>query len=478
MNIPLSPVFIEHTRSLMGEERFGRFLKAFDEEPPVSIRVNPFKHAVATEGDPVPWCPGGCYLSSRPSFTFDPLFHAGAYYVQEAGSMFIDRVLRQYVHRPVTMLDLCAAPGGKSTAARTALPKGSLLFSNEPMRQRANVLAENMQKWGHPDVVVTNNYPKDYRQSGLRFDVILADVPCSGEGMFRKDEGAVGEWSTQNVEHCRRLQREIVEDIWPCLNPGGLLIYSTCTFNSQEDEENVSWIQSQTGAEMLAVDTCPEWHITASLLKGEEQMPVYRFIPGITRTEGLFVCVLRKSDNGMAEETMTVKGRKKKAKADKGGRKQQKLPPLPAWLSGQEHYRILMNESSVMAIPEAWADIYAAASGLKILHAGITLGTVKGKNLVPSQSLALSTELLRGSFPTVQVDYKPAIAYLRTEAVTLPEGTPTGYAMRTYGGGFPIGFVKNIGNRANNLYPAEWKIKSSHVPDTAPQTGIIIDDNI
>ena len=207
-------------------------------------------------------------------------------------------------------------------------------------------------------------------------------------------------------------------------------------------------------------------------------MPVYRFIPGITRTEGLFVCVLRKSDNGMAEETMTVKGRKKKAKADKGGRKQQKLPPLPAWLSGQEHYRILMNESSVMAIPEAWADIYAAASGLKILHAGITLGTVKGKNLVPSQSLALSTELLRGSFPTVEVDYKTAIAYLRTEAVTLPEGTPTGYVLLTYGGGFPIGFVKNIGNRANNLYPAEWKIKSSHVPDTAPQTGIIIDDNI
>ena len=300
MNLPID--FEQYTRQLLGDSLYSRLKAGLDAETtPTSIRLNPFKaqgkDATSALYDVVvPWCKEtGRYLQSRPNFTFDPLLHAGAYYVQEAGSMFVDNVVRNLIHQPITMLDLCAAPGGKSTALRAALPEGSLLFSNEPMRTRAQILSENLQKFGHEDVVVTNNYPRDYRKSCLMFDAILADVPCSGEGMFRKDDGAREEWSLQNVENCWQLQREIVSDIWHCLRPGGLLIYSTCTFNAHEDEENVEWIASELGADFVEIPIEPEWKITPAVVG---KAPVYRFMPGISRSEGLFLAVLRKHDNG------------------------------------------------------------------------------------------------------------------------------------------------------------------------------------
>ena len=273
--------FIRETRLLMGEDRFNCFLGAFDEEPPVSIRLNPraqgdCPRCALVEGE-VPWCPEGYYLSGRPQFTFDPLFHAGCYYVQEAASMFITHVLRHTPlfsplkggsERGVIALDLCAAPGGKSTAMRTVLPEGSTLVSNEPIPTRAQILLENITKWGWPDCIVTNNYPRDFRKAKMKFDLILCDVPCSGEGMFRKDPATISEWSLQNVEKCWRLQREIVADAWECLNPGGILIYSTCTYNIKENEENVRWILDTYDAEALTIPTDPSWHITGSLLPG------------------------------------------------------------------------------------------------------------------------------------------------------------------------------------------------------------------
>ena len=227
MNLPID--FEQYTRQLLGDNLYDRLKTGLDNQAaPTSIRLNPFKAqgkdvANGLNETAVPWCKDtGRYLKTRPNFTFDPLLHAGAYYVQEAGSMFVDHVVRTLIQQPVTMLDLCAAPGGKSTALRAALPEGSLLFSNEPMRTRAQILSENLQKFGHEDVIVTNNYPRDYRKSRLMFDAILADVPCSGEGMFRKDDGAREEWSLQNVDNCWQLQREIVSDVWHCLRPGGL----------------------------------------------------------------------------------------------------------------------------------------------------------------------------------------------------------------------------------------------------------------
>ena len=415
MNLPKE--FTDYTRQLMGKELYATFEKGMMEEPPVSIRINPFKTDINNINIPlkdedIEWCEYGMYLNKRPNFTFDPLLHAGLYYVQEASSMFVYHVLKQVVKSPVLMLDLCAAPGGKTTCAMSALPKGSKMFSNEPIRQRSQILNENIQKFGITDICVTNNYAKDYNKSKLMFDVILTDVPCSGEGMFRKDEGAINEWSTNNVQTCQRLQREIVSDIWDNLKPGGILIYSTCTFNAHEDEENVAWIAENLGADFISIDIKKEWNITGSLI---DKNPVYRFIPGKTRGEGIFMAVLRKH-------------------GDYDGR---------------------MSASSIDA---------KALKPLNILYNGVPADTIKGKQAIPDHSKAMSTTGNKDKYPNVEIDYKNAIAYLRKEAITLDNNAPKGIVLLTYKK-HPIGFAKNIGNRANNLYPQEWRIKSSHIPE-------------
>ena len=376
----------------MGEERFNSYLEAFEEEAPVSIRLNPRTQrgqspCVLAASD-VPWCEEGYYLEGRPQFTFDPLFHAGCYYVQEAASMFVTHVLRELSNlSPLNALDMCAAPGGKSTAMLSVLPEGSTLVSNEPIPTRAQILLENITKWGAKNCIVTNNYPRDFKKAKTKFDLILCDVPCSGEGMFRKDPATISEWSVQNVEKCWRLQREIVADAWECLNPGGILIYSTCTFNTKENEENVRWMMEEYDAEPIDIPIDPSWHITGSLLDGFDA-PVYRFIPGITRSEGLFVCVLKKR----GEDT-------------KG--------------SGTS----------------------VSLKGLKVLEA----------------------DLPQGEFPRVDLPYSEALKYLRGEALVLPADAPRGIVTVTYKG-FALGPVKNIGNRANNLYPKPWRIKTTHLP--------------
>lgn len=419
--------FEEYTRSLMGEELYSKLISGLAATPPVSIRLNPFKVAKdayledeeqlnGLQLTPVPWAKDGYLLSERPSFTLDPLFHAGAYYVQEASSMLLDFIIRQLVKEPVTMLDLCAAPGGKTTCAMAALPEGSILYSNEPIRTRANILAENVMKFGHPDIIVTNNYAKDYAKAKKTFDVILTDVPCSGEGMFRKDPNAINEWSTSNVDSCWKIQRSIVEDIWQCLKPGGILIYSTCTFNAHEDEENVQWIIDNLGADLIALEGVKEeWNITGAL-KGN--LPVYRFIPGKTKGEGLFMAVMRKKGEPTQGSTPTIL--KKEGK-------------------------ISMKEK-----------------GLKVMTHGINPPTQKGKKTIPDISLALSINQKENDYPHVDVDRQTAINYLRREAITLPADTPRGIVTITYKG-LGLGFANNIGNRANNLYPQEWRIKTTHV---------------
>lgn len=460
--------FAIQTRALFGDDLWRTFTSALSDEPTVSVRMNPLKAGVAQpksslQGGQVPWCEGGYYLNSRPNFTFDPLLHAGLYYVQEASSMFIDSVLRQYLPAtPVRMLDLCAAPGGKSTAARAVLPTGSLLVSNEPIRQRAQILAENIMKQGSVDTIVTNNYARDIVQSGLMFDVVLADVPCSGEGMFRKDECAIAEWSLGNVDKCWRLQREIIADVWPSLREGGILIYSTCTFNTKENEENVRHIAETLDAEVLPVNIKAEWGISGSLLVGYNE-PVYRFIPGKTRGEGLFMAVLRKLRSDTSE--VALPHRKSGTLARQKGHSCTPKVALLQWLNGSEGYEQFEHDGAVVAIPQRWrADYELARSSLHILSAGVKLGDIKGKDVVPSQSLALSMALRRDAFPTVNISYAEAVNYLRREQITPPADLPRGFVLTTYRD-HPLGFMKNIGNRANNLYPAEWKIRSGYTPE-------------
>ena len=462
MNLPQS--FVERTRQLLGDEQYPLFEQALGTEVPVSIRPNRMKCNLPVAGEPVPWAPSGIYLEKRPTFTFDPLFHAGCYYVQEASSMFVERVLREYVQEPVVMLDLCAAPGGKSTLCRSVLPEGSLLVANEVMRNRSQILAENLMKWGHPEVVVTNNDPADFTDLTHLFDVILTDVPCSGEGMFRKDQVAVDEWSLENVDICWQRQRRILSDIWPALKPGGLLIYSTCTFNREEDEDNVAWIARELGADVLEVPVEEAWGITGNLIG--DSFPVYRFLPHKVKGEGFFLAVLRKH----AGEVETVEPRaekKKKASKDVKGKAPQLSVPKEAkdWLQIPGDYQLTINGTNVQAFPKSHETVYTLLQQyVKVIHAGITLGEMKGKDLIPHHSLAMSTALADGAFPKAEVTYEQAIAYLRKESLVLDAGIPRGYVLLTYQN-IPLGFMKNIGNRANNLYPQEWRIRSGYLPE-------------
>lgn len=455
--------FTQRTRTLLGENSYQMLEEALQTESPVSVRTNSIKCDLSVEGMRVPWTSTGAYLKVRPTFTFDPLFHAGCYYVQEASSMFVEQVLRTYITEPVVMLDLCAAPGGKSTHARSLLPEGSLLVANEVMRNRSQILAENLIKWGNPEVIVTNNDPADFLALPQIFDVILTDVPCSGEGMFRKDPVAIDEWSVNNVEVCWQRQRRILTDIWPTLKPGGLLIYSTCTYNKEEDEENVAWIAKELGAKVLEVPVLPKWEITGNLIG--QSFPVYRFLPYKTKGEGFFLAALRKSPQ---EDLSMPERRKKKFKAGKDNKKMQPLAvPKEAknWLQHSDEYSFEVKGTSVVAFPKAHAGEYTSLQeNLKVIHAGVTVGEIKGKDLIPDHSLAMSIVLAKDVFPKAELTYEQAIAYLRKETVTLDESISRGYVLLTYRN-IPLGFAKNIGNRANNLYPQEWRIRSGFLPE-------------
>lgn len=442
-----------------------------------SVRCNSRKVKMSgcenKEMSPVPWCKEGYYLKQRPAFTFDPLFHAGMYYVQEASSMFLQQVLKQYVKEPVRMLDLCAAPGGKSTLALQDLPQGSLLVSNEIDRQRSRILAENIIKWGNPAVVVTNNAPKDFSGSFTHFfDVLLTDVPCSGEGMFRKDPQAVEEWSEKNVSMCTGRQRDILRDCWHCLKPGGLFIYSTCTFNRHEDEENVHWIVEHLGAEPLSVEVHREWGITGNLAGLPEE--VYHFFPHKTAGEGFFLAVLRKEEkpiepNHSSQRRERIHTREmpftKKRKQQKNKLVAGKVPDeVKAWLNAPESFAFQVQEDCITAVPKALQEDVKQLASLHLLQAGVTVAVRKGKDWAPAHSLAMSSNLNQNAFPAFEVTIEQAWTYLRGESFALAEGTPKGFVLITYRH-HPLGFVKNIGNRSNNLYPQNWKIRSGHLPD-------------
>lgn len=394
------------------------FQSITDSDPAVSIRLNPSKwvdgdeefafEGLMARGEtlPVPWCPKGYYLQRRPQFTLDPLLHAGAYYVQEASSMFLWYVLEQLnIHNPVTALDLCAAPGGKSTILSSILPSGSQIVVNEPIRQRAMILRENMIKWGRDGVMVTSNFADDFQPLGPVFDLILCDAPCSGEGMFRKDSNAIAEWSMSNVMLCQQRQREIISGIWPTLADGGIFIYSTCTYNHFEDEDNAQWIEDEFGAERIMLPIPEEWGIVNG-----------HFLPHRTKGEGFYISVFRKSEGGRVHSF-----NKKKS---------------------EKH--------------------------LHVLYCGLEPGRVVDKRkgtVEPSHTLAMSadenckamSELER--YNTAELEYEQALTYLRSEPIVLSPNIPRGYVLVKYKS-HPLGFVKNIGNRANNLYPAEWRIRS------------------
>ncbi len=381
--------FVTYTRELFGEELWQKYLASFEEETPVSIRLSGNTTAEQLSHLPleskIPWSEKGYYLKERPVFTLDPLLHAGAYYVQEASSQYLDEVLRKATAGlDIKMAaDFCASPGGKSLIIKDFLPEGATLVSNEFVRKRSWILAENMEKASLAElsqtlptsprgeesaqqinkhnIIVTNNDTAEIAKSGNIFDLIVCDVPCSGEGMFRKDHATIEEWSYDNVMKCAALQREIVQNAWACLREGGVLVYSTCTFNRYEDEDNMQFIINELGGEVIVEPR--------------------KFIPGQDRGEGQFMVAFRKA----------TECAKKKAKC--------RLNTLPKTM-----------------------------------------------------------EELTTDTPRCSVSLEDALNYLRGNSIVLPSETPKGIVAVCYQG-FILGTVKNIGNRANNHYPKEWRIK-------------------
>ncbi len=410
-------------------------LASLECKPPVSIR----QHARKAPGelfpgsDPVPWCPMGRYLEERPAFTLDPRFHAGAYYVQEASGMSLWQ-LAPYLSAITSprVLDACAAPGGKSTLLLDILPQNGLLVSNEVIRSRVPILAENLARWGYGNVVVTQNDPADLGRLTGYFDVVVADAPCSGEGLFRKDPESRKNWSRALVALCVSRQRRILSDLWPCLRQGGLLLYSTCTFNRMEDEEQVDWIRE---------------HLGARLLLGPQ-----KYLPHRIKGEGFFMALLEKTGSADPgpKKSMPPLSRKK------GGNAPRVPDNTPRHLEGP--YSWSMKGSLLKAFPqELIPQMQSLESLLNVFHSGIAVATKKGDDWVPWADLALATDLKKDAYPVFRANLEQAVAFLRRDPLVFPYGTEKGYLLLTYND-MPLGFVKNLGMRSNNLHPVSRRI--------------------
>lgn len=432
-------------------DKWPMFLAALQSDSPTSIRLNPYKQIEAPSTSQVPWAVNGYYLNERPSFTFDPLFHAGTYYVQEASSMFLEQAVRQStdLSQPLLALDLCAAPGGKSTHLLSILSQDSLLVSNEVIRQRANILAENITKWGNANSIVTNSDPKDFTSLPPIFDLIVVDAPCSGEGMFRKDNDAIGEWSANNVQLCSERQRRILSDVWGCLKNNGILIYSTCTFNKQENEENLQWLSTNCSFESVELDIPLDWNIEKTTLNG---INGYRFYPHKVKGEGFFISVLRKTEGNETQ----LKPQKKNSipfasKAE--------IQVLEGLLNHTEDTGFFKYADDISIFPKQYqAVLEAAKQHLRIVQFGTQIASIKRNGFVPLHGLAMSNHLNKNTYPTTEVELADAIQYLRRENLTA-ELFKDGWNIASYKG-HPIGFINRIGNRTNNYYPKEWRIRS------------------
>jgi len=439
------------------------FLTSIDETAPVSIRLNKLKNAdnpIIIDKNihsNVPWAEDGLYLNERPSFTFDPLFHSGSYYVQEASSMFLEQVLKQvfktanFSDCTLNILDLCAAPGGKSTHIASLMPEGSLLVSNEINRTRANVLAENLIKWGNDNVVVSNNDSNAFKKIPETFDVIVADVPCSGEGMFRKDLRAIEEWSLDNVKMCASRQREIISSIWPSLRQGGCLLYSTCTYNTLENEENIKWICENFDAESLEINIS-DFAGVSPAISGFGEMKAARFFPDKVRGEGFFISLIKKKGDSQVGEQIFRKSKLRKIKI---------VEEIKRFIVDNECYEFNTEwNNKIYAINNNHSALLQILNeNLRILHYGVCIGELKQKDFIPDISLALSCKLNKNSICTCDIDKELAINYLRKLSIVLPENISKGWVLLTHKNQ-AIGWVKNLGSRSNNAWPNEWRIRT------------------
>lgn len=449
MNLPKS--FID---SLAGVEGFER--ESFEAvhktgEQITSIRLHPQKKANVQPDlldGKVPWSSHGYYLKERPSFTLDPLFHAGAYYVQEASSMFLEYALQSRIKgtgKGLKILDLCAAPGGKSTLLACLYPE-ALIVSNEVIKSRAAILVENTTKWGMPNMVVTNNDPEHFKDFVAYFDIIVVDAPCSGSGMFRKDPDAINEWSEQNVIHCSQRQERILANILPCLKEQGILVYSTCSYSMEEDEKIADWLVSVMNLTSCKIKMDGYWNIVETI-SNQSKAYGYRFYPNLLKGEGFYLAAFQKTESSgqdRLKELPLVKPSKSEL---------EQLAPFVTDFAEAFYFK---QNNSIRYLPPALVnDLQALSSRLYIKKAGIEMGEFKGKSWVPSHEWAVSV-LPKQGFPSISLDKESAIQFLKRGNFSVASAN-SGWNWVAFQE-LTLGLVKVLPNRINNYYPSEWRI--------------------
>ena len=431
-------------------------------EQVTSIRINPFKwsmvngewsmgkdihHSPFTIDQKIPWTEFGYYLAERPSFTFDPLFHAGCYYVQEASSMLLDQALKQTVDlsKPLKILDLAAAPGGKSTHIQSLISKDSLLVSNEVIRSRSHVLKDNIIKWGTDNVVVTSNDPREFTRLENYFDVIVVDAPCSGSGLFRRDEEAIHEWSLNNVQLCSHRQKRILADAWPALKKNGILIYSTCSYSKEEDEEIIDWMLKGFQISDCRLQIEGNWNITE--VQTDLGAHGYRCWPDKVKGEGFFIACFKKLDG---EDEFIFKSKNKLEPVNK-----KEMELVKAWVKESDH-QFIKYRDKVHAVPgKLMKEINFLLMNLHTSYFGTIIGEPVREKLIPDHALSMSN-LAAMNVERTELNYDGAIQYLKKKELNIEVKTK-GWQLVTYQG-HPLGWINALPNRINNYYPKELRI--------------------
>ena len=444
--------FIERMKAKFGGD-FDAFIRSLDDAPVTSIRLNPAKANEANSGLPlgqkILWSEQGYHLTERPSFTFDPLFHAGAYYVQESSSMFLEQAYRAIDTdgKALRVLDLCAAPGGKSTHLLSLLNEQSLLVSNELIASRNNILRQNIARWGKANTVVTQNKAEDFTKLGPFFDLIVIDAPCSGEGLFRKDKNAINEWCEANVTMCAERQRDILHHITTCLKPGGHIIYSTCTYEEAENLDNVNYLIEEQGYEQIEISAAEKFKPElAAISKGAIG---YAFYPHKTKGEGFFISVLKKPGSYPQTPSRGLNAANDKLSAEL-------MPHLTNYIEHGETFTVLKHGQYYNILPTIFLQDYKWLSqNLYVRNAGISAGEIKGKDFIPAHELSLFTGMKK-DFPSLELDHRTAISYLKAETISLLTAHKGWMTVRHKG--LNLGFVKALPNRINNYFPKEWRI--------------------
>ena len=451
--------FIERLRQQEYIDAF-QLEEALNRPSPVSIRINSEKwNMTPVNSEQIPWSNNGYILASRPSFTFDPLFHSGCYYPQEASGMFLEQIYKQLITNPlnIMVLDLCGAPGGKSTHLSSLIGDKGFLVANEVIKSRAGTLAEIITKWGIGNTIVTNSDPEDFSRLKNYFDLILIDAPCSGEGMF-SELTIRNEWSPENAALCSERQRRIVMDTWPSLKENGILIYSTCTFNPAENEENIKWISEKACASSVTLDISKFDGIQEISYKG---ITGYGFYPGKLKGEGLFVSILRKpGSSSEMKQRRLVKKDNQLTNSDINIAK--KLISTP--LINQYRHNDIVYELSLPVEEYQFLKNY-----VRIIKGGTALFKTRKDDVTPLHDLALFCKIRKDAFSFVDLDYLQAISFLKKENIALKD-VSKGWILLKFRG-INLGFVKNIGSRANNYFPTEWRIRMN-VPADVPQMQI------